>query len=143
MWEALPVVQDRYWDGVQRNRPTSYWIWGNLAALAVSAGPVAGAGLGVAVSRFDGRRDRAERAAVWLAGAGVAMVALADASRMSQAEVERIWLPFVPWLLVACALLPKRWRRGGLAFQIGLHWWSSTYWPPAGEPAPRSGAVAN
>ena len=48
------------------------------------------------------------------------MVALADASRMSQAEVERIWLPFVPWLLVACALLPKRWRRGGLAFQIGF-----------------------
>ena len=119
-WEALPVVHDRYWDGVQRNRPTSYWIWGNLAALAVSAGPVAGAGLGVAVSRSGGRRDRAERTAVWLAGAGVAMVALADASRMSQAEVERIWLPFVPWLLVACALLPKRWRRGGLAFQIGF-----------------------
>ena len=70
-WEALPVVHDRYWDGVQRNRPTSYWIWGNLAALAVSAGPVAGAGLGVAVSRFGGRRDRAERTAVWLAGAGV------------------------------------------------------------------------
>ena len=32
---------------------------------------------------------------------------------MSKAEVERIWLPFVPWLLVSCALLPERWRRRG------------------------------
>ena len=33
---------------------------------------------------------------------------------MSKAEVERIWLPFVPWLLLSCALLPERWRRRGL-----------------------------
>jgi hypothetical protein len=37
---------------------------------------------------------------------------------MSKAEVERIWLPFVPWLLVACALLPERWRRAGIAVQV-------------------------
>ena len=37
---------------------------------------------------------------------------------MSRAEVERIWLPFVPWLLLGCALLPERWRRGGLALQV-------------------------
>jgi hypothetical protein len=37
---------------------------------------------------------------------------------MSRAEVERIWLPFVPWLLVSCALLPDRWRRVGLAVQL-------------------------
>ena len=46
------------------------------------------------------------------------MVLLADVSQMSKAEVERIWLPFVPWLLVACALLPERWRRAGVAIQV-------------------------
>jgi hypothetical protein len=33
--------------------------------------------------------------------------------------VERIWLPFVPWLTLGCALLPERWRRPGLALQLG------------------------
>ncbi len=51
--------------------------------------------------------------------AGAAMVAVADISRMSQAGVERIWLPFVPWLLVSCALLPQGWRRAGLVLQVG------------------------
>jgi hypothetical protein len=37
---------------------------------------------------------------------------------MSKGEVERIWLPFVPWLLVLCALLPGRWRRLTLALQV-------------------------
>jgi hypothetical protein len=46
------------------------------------------------------------------------MVVLADASQMSKGEVERIWLPFVPWILVSCALLPERWRRGGLVLQV-------------------------
>jgi len=117
--EALPVVHERYWDGVQRNRPASYWMWGNLAALAVSAGPLAFAGLGAALARWRGSRDGDTRAVLWLCIAGAAMVAVADASRMSQAEVERIWLPFVPWLLVASALLPERWRRAGLVLQIG------------------------
>ena len=48
------------------------------------------------------------------------MVAAADASQMSKGEVERIWLPFVPWLLITCALLPERWRRWGLAVQVVL-----------------------
>ena len=39
---------------------------------------------------------------------------------MSRAEVERIWLPFVPWLLVACALLPESWRRAGVVVQVVL-----------------------
>ncbi len=55
-----------------------------------------------------------------LSGAAVRPVLLADASQMSKAEVERIWLPFVPWLLLSCALLPERWRRTGLVVQVGL-----------------------
>ena len=50
--------------------------------------------------------------------AGVLMVAAADVSQMSRAEVERIWLPFAPWWLVGCALLPERWRRSGLVAQV-------------------------
>ena len=119
-WEALPVLQERYWAGVAKNRPPSYWMWGNLAALAFSAGPLLGAGLTTL-----GRRARdlelgpeAVRTTRWLVGAAVAMVLAADLSQMSRAEVERIWLPFVPWLLVSCALLPDRWLRPGLAMQV-------------------------
>ena len=53
-----------------------------------------------------------------LVGAAAATVAVADLSRMSKAEVERIWLPFVPWLLLSCALLPVRWRRAGIVVQV-------------------------
>ena len=55
---------------------------------------------------------------MWLVGGAVAMVVAADLSQMSRAEVERIWLPFVPWLLLGCALLPERWRRRGLVLQV-------------------------
>lgn len=118
-WEALPVLRERYWDGVASRRPPAYWMWGNLAALAVSAGPLAGAGLAHAwARRRDVVVDAGARVALWLTAAGVSMVLAADLSQMSRAEVERIWLPFVPWLLVGCALLPESWRRRGLALQL-------------------------
>ena len=116
-WEALPVLRDRYWDGVASNRPPQYWMWGNLAALAFSAGPVAFAGFFQTLSR---RPVATTRAVWWLVLGAVAMVVIADLSQMSRAEVERIWLPFVPWLMVGCALLPERWRRPGLALQVVL-----------------------
>ena len=113
-WEAYPVLHDRYWDGIAADRPAAYWMWGNLAALVVSAGPLLGAGLG----RLAELRGHADRVVVWLvAGSAAAMVA-ADLSRMSKGEVERIWLPFLPWLLLSMAVLPERWRRSGLALQL-------------------------
>lgn len=118
-WEALPVLRERYWAGVAHVRPAAYWMWGNLAALCFSAGPVLGAGLATAARRWGERlSDTGSRAALWLAGAGVATVLAADASQMSRAEVERIWLPFVPWLLVATAFLPARWRSPALVVQL-------------------------
>ncbi|MCW2784556.1 MAG: hypothetical protein JWP74_1073 [Marmoricola sp.] len=118
-WHAYPVLHDRYWAGVARNRPASYWIWGDLAALACSAGPMVGAGLAQAGSRYRTvLEEPAARIVVLLSGAALTSVLLADASQMSKAEVERIWLPFVPWLLLGCALLPERWRRGGLVLQL-------------------------
>ena len=117
------MLRERYWDGVASRRPTRYWVWGNLAALLLQrrarrrarASPSwriepCSAGSGAALG--------AARVPVLLSGAAVATVVAADLSGMSKAEVERIWLPFVPWLLVACALLPRRWQRPALALQV-------------------------
>lgn len=114
-WEAYPVLNDRYWDGIAADRPASYWLWGDLAALALCAGPLLGAGLGRLAARW---RERDDRVVVLLVSGAAAAILLADASRMSKAEVERIWLPFVPWLLLSTALLPERWRRWGLGLQL-------------------------
>lgn len=121
-WEGYPVLRERYWDGVASRRPTSYWIWGNLAAMCFSAGPLVGSSIAEVARRVVswGRTTAAERPVVWLSAAGVLMVAVADLSGMSKAEVERIWLPFMPWLLLGCAFLPPRWRRMGLALQVGF-----------------------
>ncbi|KHK98287.1 membrane protein [Microbacterium mangrovi] len=123
-WEALPVLTRRYWDGLASSRPAAYWTWANLAAFAVSTGPIAGAAVATAgaaaAARLTGARPPLPRAAVVaivLCLAAVTTVLLADASQMSRAEVERIWLPFVPWTLVGTALLTPRWQRWGLAGQ--------------------------
>ena len=120
-WEALPVIHQRYFAGIAHNRPPSYWMWGDLAALCFSTGPLVGAGLAhvlsIARHRWD---DVSWRTATLLSGGGLATVLLADLSQMSRGEVERIWLPFVPWLLVCCGLLPERWRRWGLVGQLVL-----------------------
>lgn len=113
-WEAYPVLVERYWDGIAATRPATYWMWGNLGALLVSAGPLLGAGVAVAARR---QRGEARVLAVLALAAGLAVVA-ADLSRMSKAEVERIWLPFVPWLTLTLALLPAGWRRWGLGVQV-------------------------
>jgi hypothetical protein len=113
-WEAYPVLRERYYDGVASDRPYAYWVWGNLAALVISAGPLLGAGLG------HWSRAIRDRTPLLIVGAAVAMVLAADLSGMSKAEVERIWLPFIPWLTLSVALLPPRWHRPGLALQVGL-----------------------
>jgi len=113
-WEAYPVLHERYWDGLAAARPASYWMWANLAALALSAGPLLGAGL----ARLAVLRSRADREVLLLVTGAAAAVVLADLSQMSKAEVERIWLPFVPWLLLSTAVLPERWHRWGLGLQL-------------------------
>jgi hypothetical protein len=124
-WEALPVLTQRYWDGVASSRPAAYWMWGNLAALTCSAGLWVGPSVAAALTRWRRARPvasddpgRAEQVAVMLVLAALLTVLLADLSQMSKAEVERIWLPFVPWLLVGTSLLPDRWRTTGLGVQV-------------------------
>jgi hypothetical protein len=113
-WEALPVLRERYLDGLAADRPASYWWWGNLAALCLCAGPA----LGAALAHLVALGRSADRTVMLLVGAAAVIIVIADVSGMSKAEVERIWLPFVPWLLVATGLLPDRWRRPCLALQL-------------------------
>jgi hypothetical protein len=89
-------------------------VWANLAAVAFAAGPAVVAGLG----RF--RLRLLPAAAALLPVAAVAAIVLADVSGMSKGEVERIWLPFVVWLVIPCALLPRRWAGLWLAAQAAL-----------------------
>lgn len=115
-WEALPVLRQRYFSGVASVRPPEYWMWGDFAALMLSAGPVAGAALAHLMSLRPW--SRSTRVVAVLGIAAWLSVLTADLSQMSRAEVERIWLPFVPWLLLPTALLSPRWQRLGFAVQL-------------------------
>ena len=119
-WEAYPVLVERYYAGIASERPYAYWVWANLAVLGFSAGPVFGAAVALALSRLRALRDGgALGVLVTLCLAGFAMVLAADLSGMSKAEVERIWLPFVPWVLLGTALLPRWLRIPAFALQLG------------------------
>jgi hypothetical protein len=121
-WRAYPVLTDRYYAGIASVRPYSYWIWGDLGGLIISAGPVIGSS--VAASIWAVRTLRVQpsdlRPIILLTLAGLATILIADLSGMSKAEVERIWLPFIPWMLVGTALLPPRWVRLVLALQLAV-----------------------
>jgi hypothetical protein len=106
-WEGYVAVRGRYLAGFGGTRPYGYWVWADIAVLAVVAGPAVVAALGrlVALRRPPGL-------AVLMASTGAALL-LATLSGMSKAEVERIWLPWTVWLVAATAVLPRR----------GLRWW--------------------
>ena len=110
-WDGLAATRHQYFAGVANRRPYDYFLVGNLATFAIVIGPA----IVVALTRL-----RRGPFAV-LVGAAVAVVLVADISGMSKAEVERIWLPFVPWVMVAGALLTTRVRsaRVWLALQAG------------------------
>ncbi|MEH0982541.1 hypothetical protein [Micromonospora sp. CPCC 205556] len=44
-WEGYDRVVERYYQGWAADRPYGYWVWANLAALLLSAGPVLGPAL--------------------------------------------------------------------------------------------------
>ncbi|GAA2907961.1 hypothetical protein Acy02nite_87890 [Actinoplanes cyaneus] len=131
-WEGYRLVKVRYYQGLATARAYSYWVWGNLAALAVSAGPAAAPVLRRAVVQVKAavrlraappgltvQFGAARTAPVLLCLGGIAAAVAADLSGLSKAEVERIWLPFAIWLPAAAALLPASDRRGWLWLQAG------------------------
>ncbi|MEU4428891.1 hypothetical protein AB0F81_50480 [Actinoplanes sp. NPDC024001] len=114
-WQGYELVRQRYYQGLASARPYPYWIWANLAALALSAGPAAAAILRRAVVAARSART----APVLLCLGAAAAIVAADLSGLSKAEVERIWLPFAVWLPAGAALLPAADRRGWLCLQAG------------------------
>jgi hypothetical protein len=112
-------VVERYDQGIANDRPYGYWVWADLACLALAVGPAAAAGLRRAVPDFaaglPGRRAVATLPVVAVVRAAALAVLTADLSGLSKAEVERIWLPFAVWLVAGAALLPASSRRGWLA----------------------------
>ncbi|HEX2284757.1 MAG TPA: hypothetical protein VHI10_08035 [Mycobacterium sp.] len=114
-FDGYTLVQERYWQGIAKDRPFQYWSWANLASVvcAIGLGSVAGA---ARVFDIAAIRQRAGLHLVVL-GALLAIVC-ADLSMLSKAETERIWLPFMIWLPAAAALLPPRSHRWWLALNV-------------------------
>jgi hypothetical protein len=112
-WDGYHLVKQRYYQGIASDRAYAYWIWGNLAALTLSAGPLAAAVLRRSAASV--RTGRTPAVLLCLGAAGAVLAA--DLSGLSKAETERIWLPFAIWLPAAVALIPGRDRRGWLCLQ--------------------------
>lgn len=111
-FDGYTLVQQRYWQGIAKDRPFQYWSWANLACVvcAIGLGSVAG------ISRlFDATAIGRRSGFHLLLWAVLAAIVMADLSMLSKAEVERIWLPFTVWLTAAPALLPVRSHRVWLA----------------------------
>lgn len=90
-------------------RPYGYFVFADLAVLAVMVGPAVAAALGRGPSRTQ----------LLLAAGGFAAVLVADLSGLSKGEVERIWLPFAPWLITSCAAFEgDRSTQGWLAANV-------------------------
>ncbi|MFB9686566.1 hypothetical protein [Amycolatopsis plumensis] len=113
--DGYHLVVERYYQGVALVRPYSYWVWADLAAVAVALGPAVVA----AVRRGLASPHRAlfTDPVLLLGLAALAAILFADVSGLSKAETERIWLPFGVWLLPLTALLPRPGRRWWLAAQ--------------------------
>ncbi|ORW29235.1 hypothetical protein AWB91_24760 [Mycobacterium paraense] len=111
-FDGYTLVQQRYWQGIAKDRPFQYWSWANLACVvcAIGLGSVAG------ISRlFDAAAVRRRSGFHLVLLAMLAAIVFADLSMLSKAEVERIWLPFTVWLTAVPALLPVRSHRLWLA----------------------------
>jgi hypothetical protein len=109
------LVTRRYYQGLAAHRPYAYWVWADLAVLAVAAGPATAVILRRATQRVS---LRPVGRGIWMLPLAAAVAILAaDLSGYSKAEVERIWLPFTVWLTAGAALLPAPSRRGWLIAQ--------------------------
>ncbi len=111
-FDGYTLVQQRYWQGIAKDRPFQYWSWANLACVVCSIGLGSVAGI---TRLFDRAAIRRRSGLHLLLLAALAAIVCADLSMLSKAETERIWLPFTVWLTAAPALLPVRSHRVWLA----------------------------
>ena len=114
-FDGYTLVQERYWQGIAKDRPFQYWSWANFASVvcAIGLGSVAGVGRAFDIAALK------RRSGLHLVVLGALLgIVLADLSMLSKAETERIWLPFTMWLTAAGALLPPRSRRWWLGLNV-------------------------
>ncbi|MDT5392056.1 MAG: methylthioxylose transferase [Mycobacterium sp.] len=114
-FDGYTLVQERYWQGIAKDRPFQYWSWANLASVvcAIGLGSVAGVARAFDIAALK-RRSGLHLVVL----AALLAILCADLSMLSKAETERIWLPFTTWLVAATALLPVRSRRWWLALNV-------------------------
>lgn len=128
-FDGYSLVQQRYWQGIAKDRPFQYWSWANLACVVCAIGLGGVAGLRRV---FDWAALRRRSGFHLLLSAVVAAIVCADLSMLSKAEVERIWLPFTIWLCAAPALLPVRshriWLALGVVGAVALNTIILTHW---------------
>ena len=125
--DGYRLVVERYYQGVALVRPYSYWVWADLAAVAVAAGPAVVAASRRGVALFG--RSFADPV-VLIGLAALLTIVFADLSGLSKAETERIWLPFMAWLLPMTALLPRRtwWLAGQAVTALAVNHLLLTGW---------------
>ena len=118
--DGLRLLNIRYYQGVASRRPYFYFVWANLAALCLSAGPLIATALARALPMTLRRSIREASPVAVLATAAFLAVLGADLTGLSKAETERIWLPFALWMLASLALLPPRATRWALTVQVAV-----------------------
>jgi hypothetical protein len=114
-FDGYTLVQQRYWQGIAKDRPFQYWSWANFASVVCAIGLGSVAGLARA---FDIAAIKRRSGLHLIVLASLLAIVLADLSMLSKAETERIWLPFTIWLAAAAALLPIRSHRWWLALNV-------------------------
>jgi len=114
-FDGYTLVQQRYWQGIAKDRPFQYWSWANFASVVCAIGLGSVAGLARA---FDIAAIKRRSGLHLIVLASLLAIVLADLSMLSKAETERIWLPFTIWLVAAAALLPIRSHRWWLALNV-------------------------
>ncbi|MGW9194286.1 hypothetical protein [Micromonospora chersina] len=112
-WEGYDRVVERYYQGWAAERPYAYWVWANLAALLLSAGPVLGPALRRAALAARAARGSPDSAPGGLPGGpvpGRQDVGLGGAVRLGRRWVARVvalgptvLLPAAAGLAVAAA----------------------------------------
>ena len=82
-FDGYTLVQQRYWQGIAKDRPFQYWSWANLACVvcAIGLGSVAGIG-----RVFDRAAIRLRSGFNLLLLATLAVIVCADLSMLSKAE---------------------------------------------------------
>jgi len=114
-FDGYALVQQRYWQGIAKDRPFQYWSWANFASVVCAVGLGSVAGIGRA---FDIAAIKRRSGLHLVVLAALLAIVCADLSMLSKAETERIWLPFTVWLTAAGALLPPRSQRWWLALNV-------------------------